>query len=316
MRAGTTAILDALHRNASGYVSFDELRQCAGVPAPLVTAGLAELQQRGYQIEINPHLGLRLLESPDRLTADEIQALLDTRVIGREVQVFDETASTNDVITRLAKSHAAEGLVVFAESQTRGRGRHGRRWVSPRGRGLWFSVLLRPELPATAYSRITVAASVAVARAVKQRARIKWPNDVTLGGRKLAGILTEAGKDAVILGIGVNVNSLPEDFPPELRAQATSLRIETGQAQSRTALAAKVLAALDAYYARVVDDFEAVATEWAGLCDTLGKQLVVNIGSRRVEGQAHALDGDGALLVRKDNGQIEHIRGGDLLCFS
>ena len=270
-----------------------------------------------------------MLGTPDRLTADDIkahfesyEASLKTRTIGSEILVFDETASTNDVVEHLAKSGAPEGLVVFAESQTKGRGRRGRAWASPRGKGLWFSVLLRPALPPAAASRITVAASVAVARAIRQAcrvdARIKWPNDVVLNGRKVAGILTELRAEAdeillAILGIGIDVNCAREDFPPEIAKMATSLQIETGHEQDRVALAARVLAALDDCYRAALADFEAIADEWAELGTTLGRQIVVTMARRRIEGFAHALDGDGALLVRKDDGQIERVLGGDLV---
>ena len=263
-----------------------------------------------------------MLGIPDRLTADDIKARLKTRLIGSEVLVFEETASTNDVVEHLAKSGAREGLVVFAESQTRGRGRRGRTWASPRGKGLWFSVLLRPTLPPSAASRITVAASVAVARAIREvgrvDARIKWPNDVIINDKKLAGILTELRVEAdeilmAILGIGIDVNCEPDDFPDDLARIATSLQLETGSAQDRVALAARVLAALDECYQLALADFEAIADEWAKLCTTLGRQIVVTMGQRRIEGFAQALDSDGALLVRCDSGQMERILGGDLV---
>jgi BirA family biotin operon repressor/biotin-[acetyl-CoA-carboxylase] ligase len=213
-------------------------------------------------------------------------------------------------------------LVVFAESQTRGRGRRGRAWVSPRGKGLWFSVLLRPTLPTSAASRITVAASVAVARAIRQNcgldARIKWPNDVMVNGKKLAGILTELRAEAdeillAILGIGIDVNCQREDFPGELGDIATSLELETGSAQDRVALAAQVLIALDECYQAALTNFESIVDEWAKLCTTLGRQIVVTMGQNRIEGFAQALDSDGALLLRRDSGQIERILGGDVV---
>lgn len=328
MKAGA-AILEVFHRAAGQFVGVDELKR--SVADASASAGpqlkrqlqdeLAELQQLGYTIESHPHFGYRLLGTPDRLTADEIKAQLKTSLIGSEILVFEETASTNDVVEQLAKSGAREGLVVFAESQSKGRGRHGRAWASPRGKGLWFSVLLRPKLPLAAASRITVAASVAVARAIRQScgvdARIKWPNDVTVKGRKLAGILVEAGthvprNDYLVLGIGIDVNCTAEDFPSEVAKIATSLQIETGRPQDRVALAAGVLAALDESYRAALADFETIADEWAQLCTTLGKQIVVTMGQRRIEGFAQALDGDGALLLRRDNGQSERILGGDL----
>jgi len=342
MKAGT-AILEAFYQAAGQFVRADDLGRQVKLPTTAVTAEVAELEKIGYTIEAHPHFGYRLLGTPDRLTADDIKARLESisrvgansirdrsrlqaaptkqSVIGSEILVFEETASTNDVVEHLAKSGAREGLAVFAESQTRGRGRRGRAWASPRGKGLWFSVLLRPALPPSAASRITVAAGVAVARAIRETcgvdARIKWPNDVTLNGRKLAGILTELRAEAdeillAILGIGIDVNCGPEDFPQELTGVATSLELETGKAQDRVALAARVLAELDECYHRALTDFESVADECAKLCTTLGRQIVVTMGQHRVEGFAQALDGDGALLLRRDSGRMERILGGDV----
>ena len=348
MNSGT-AILEAFYQAAGQFVQNDELARLLKVPATRVNAEIADLEKLGYTIESHPHFGYRLLGTPDRLTADDIKAHLSSvgaptslsgrpvragqgnrdrnaaptkqGLIGSEILVFDETASTNDVVEHLAKSGAREGLVVFAESQTRGRGRHGRAWGSPRGKGLWFSVLLRPALPPAAASRITVAASVAVARAIRQScrvdARIKWPNDVIVNDKKLAGILTELRAEAdeillAILGIGIDVNCVAGDFSPEVAKIATSLQIETGNTQDRVALAARVLAELDECYSAALENFEAMADEWAQLCTTLGRQIVLTTAQRRLEGFAHALDGDGALLVRKDDGQIERVLGGDL----
>ncbi|MEI8314709.1 MAG: biotin--[acetyl-CoA-carboxylase] ligase [Verrucomicrobiota bacterium] len=284
--------LAVLHENPGQFVRLD-----------LPAAELAELQALGYGIEVHPHFGYRLANGPERLMADDLHARLQTKVIGREILVFEETTSTNDAVQRLVQSR--EGLVVFAESQTKGRGRHGRAWVSPRGKGLWFSVLLRPKFP---LPRLTIAASVAVARVAGLEARIKWPNDVTLNGRKIAGILTETRQNVAILGIGLNVNCRDEDFPAELRELVSGLTCA-----DRPGLAARLLMELDALYAQVADDFSSISAEWARLCTTLGKQIAVRMGERRIEGHAQALDEDGALLIRRDNGQIERVLGADLV---
>jgi BirA family biotin operon repressor/biotin-[acetyl-CoA-carboxylase] ligase len=305
-----TAILEAFYQAAGQFVTAAALK----LPADQLAREIAELRQLGYNIETHPHFGYRLLGAPDRLTADDIKAQLHAGVIGSEILVFEQTNSTNDVVAHMARSQAAEGLVVFAESQTKGRGRHGREWVSPRGKGLWFSVLLRPKFKPTAAARITVAASVAVAHAIRKHtgldARIKWPNDVTVAGKKVAGILTELHAEgdeiiAAILGVGIDVNCRRAELPDI----ATSLLIETGKLQDRLALAAEVLSNLDHSYRA---DFDAVIAEWAQLSTTLGRQLVVTMGARRIEGHAQALDGDGALLLRRDNGQIERILGADV----
>lgn len=302
----TVGVLEKLYRARGDFVPR----------AALDRRAIAELEQLGYHIESHPHHGCRLISSPDRLTADDIKARLKPQTLGAEILVFEQTASTNDVAAQLAAAGAREGLVVFAESQTKGRGRHGRAWASPRGKGLWFSVLLRPALPLDAFSRITVAASVAVVRAIRKTAvldpRIKWPNDITLHRKKVAGILTEVQKKNAILGIGINVNCARRDFPAALAPLATSLAIETGRQQDRAALAVAVLEALDDCYHCALTDFDAVVAEWASCCATLGRQLTVKMGRRRIEGHAQALDAYGALLLRKDNGQIERILGADV----
>ncbi len=309
-----TAILEAFYQAAGQFVPPEHLAKLLKASRENVLSEIGELERLGYTIEAHPHLGYRLLDTPDRLTADDIKAQLHTNIIGSDIHVFEQTSSTNDVIEHMARSQSKEGVVVFAESQTRGRGRHGREWVSPRGKGLWFSILLRPKLKPAAASRITVAASVAVARAIHKvtglDARIKWPNDVTITGKKVAGILTELHAEgdeilAAILGIGIDVNCGREELPDI----ATSLFIETGKLQDRTALGAEVLSALDHFYHA---DFETVVAEWARLSTTLGRQLVVMMGTRRIEGHAQALDDDGALLLRRDNGLIERILGGDV----
>ena len=305
-----TAILRKFHGAAGEFV-----RLTAGEQPKL-----PELEKLGFVIESHPHLGHRLVKTPDRLLGEDLQARVQTRVIGSTILVFEETSSTNDVVLRMAGSGTQEGLAVFAESQTRGRGRRGRVWMSPKRKGLWFSVLLRPRIAPVALTRVTVAASVAVARALHQfagvNARIKWPNDVTVGGRKLAGILTEMHGEAdeikfAILGIGIDMNCRQEELPEGI--PATSLLIETGEAQDRAALAAVVLTALDDAYRLALENFDAVIEEWAQLCTTLGKQIAVTMGPRRIEGHAQALDGDGALLLRQDNGRIERIVGGDIV---
>ena len=321
MKAGT-AILEAFYQAEGQFVRAIDIKGRLKLSPATMAAEIGQLEKLGYAIESHPHFGYRLLGTPDRLIADDIKARLRTSVIGSEILVFEQTSSTNDVVARLADSQRGEGLVVFAESQTKGRGRHGRAWASPRGKGLWFSALLRPKLPLSAAPRLTVAASVAVARTIRKTsgldARIKWPNDVTVGGKKLAGVLTELRAEAdeilhAILGIGIDVNCVAADFSPEIAQIATSLQIETGRPHDRAALGTAVLRALDKCYAAAQEDFDVIIAEWAQLSTTLGKQIVVTMGARQIEGHVQALDSDGALLVRKDSGQIERILGGDVV---
>lgn len=316
-------ILRALREAGLNPVSGEELARRLGVSRAAVWAHIRELRALGYDIQASPHLGYRLLSAPDLLHGDDLLARLGAgHRLGRDIRVFRQTTSTSDVVEKLARDGVAEGVVVFAEAQTAGRGRLGRPWVSPAGKGLWFSVLLRPALRPPEATRLTIAAAVAVARGVRTQTglapEVKWPNDLLLHGRKFGGILTELSGEQdrirhVVLGIGLDVNLTAADLPRELRHQATSLRLALGRPAPRAELAVAVLRELDAAYERVTGaGFEALADEWESLCTTIGRPIEVALGPRRIRGRAEALDGDGALLVRTEHGHLERLTGGDV----
>lgn len=318
-----TQILMALRAAENGGVSGAELSQRLGITRAAIWARIEELRKLGYEIEASPVLGYRLISVPDVLHADDLLARLGkTLVVGRDIRVFEQTTSTNDVVEKLARDGVKEGVVVFAESQTKGRGRLGRAWVSPVRKGLWFSVLLRPQLRPQETTQLTVAAATATWRAINRvtglSPEIKWPNDILMGGKKLVGILTELSAEVdrvkhITLGIGVSVNVTASEFPVELRKIATSLRIELGKPVLRAELATAILRELDVDYARVKQGkFPALADEWEAHCTTIGKQVVVGFGERKLRGRAEALDDDGALLVRTEHGRLERVIGGDV----
>jgi BirA family biotin operon repressor/biotin-[acetyl-CoA-carboxylase] ligase len=312
-------ILTALREPAP--VSGADLSKRLGISRAAIWARIEDLRKLGYDIEAGPHVGYHLISTPDVLHADDLIARLGkTRVIGRDIRVFEQTTSTNDIAARLAQDGVKEGAVIFAESQSKGRGRLGRNWVSPPRKGLWFSVLLRPEMPPQAATQLTVAAATALVRAIQQQTEIapeiKWPNDILIGGKKVAGILTELTAELervkdIVLGIGVDVNI--DDFPADLRKIATSLKIESGAHVDRSALAAAILRELDRDYARICNgEFADVAEEWQHRCTTIGHQVNIRCGDRVMRGRAEALDGDGAMLLRTEHGHLERIIGGDV----
>jgi len=316
-------ILVALRANPDGVSGADLAEQLA-ISRAAIWARIEELRRVGFNIEAGPHFGYRLMDEPDALLADDLLARLgQTLVIGRDIQVFEQTTSTNDVAEKLARDGVKEGVVVFAESQTKGRGRLGRVWISPTRKGLWFSVLLRPPLHPQETTQLTVISATALRRAIKittgLTADIKWPNDLLIGGKKIAGILSEMSAEMdrvrhVVLGIGVDVNLDATGFSPELRQTATSLKIESGAEISRAALAVEILRQLDADYARIcTGKFEAVADEWEEACITIGKNVTVHVGERHFRGRAESLDDDGALLIRTEHGHLERVIGGDVM---
>jgi len=297
-----------------------------GDPAASTLDTVEELRGLGYRIEAHPELGYRLVESPDQLIPDDLMARLPEAgeaAIGNQIIVFQATGSTNDIVQRLGLEGHREGVVIFAESQTAGRGRHGRDWLSPPAKGLWFSFLLRPGLSFQAAPRLMVMTAVAVARALRKGTglplTIKWPNDILCGGRKLGGILVECSGDGTMIGyaavgVGINVNLDPAEFPEGLRNRATSLKIEAGQGFDRPALAAAVLTELNRCHPHLCDDgFRLLLEEWVELDDTLGRQVSVQgDGGRMLHGQAVDLDADGALLLRMDDGRVERVTAGDV----
>jgi len=315
-------ILSALRAHPDG-VSGAQLAGQLAVSRTAIWARIEALRGVGFDIEASPHFGYRLVGEPDTLLADDLLARLGaTHVVGRHIQVFEQTTSTNDVVEKLARDGVPEGAVVFAEAQTTGRGRLGRAWLSPARKGLWFSVLLRPDFRPQETTQLTVISATALRRAIQTvtglAAEIKWPNDLLVGGRKTAGVLTEMSAELdrvrhVILGIGVDVNQDADGFPPELRPLATSLKLESGREISRAELAVEMLRELDADYARVCRrDFARVANEWEAACVTIGRNVSVHVGERRFRGRAESLDDDGALLIRTEHGHLERVIGGDV----
>ena len=241
-------ILSALREADETGITAAILAAKAGTNFTVITQRVAELCRIGYDIEETPHLGYRLLSAPDVLHADDLLSrLAPRRVIGRDIQVFQQTSSTNDVVEKLARDGVNEGVVIFAESQTAGRGRLGRKWISPAEQGLWFSVLLRPSMPPGLATQLTIAAATAVARAIRAETglmpQIKWPNDILVQNKKVVGILTELSAEVdrvryVVIGIGVDVNVI--DFPAEIAAIATSLAEAAGQNFIRAEIAAAI----------------------------------------------------------------------------
>ena len=316
-----TGILRAL-RAATGHVSGAELVEELDVAPEIIVSRMAELKTAGYDIEEHPHFGYRFLSAPDRIIADDLAGMLDGVRLAREILVFEKTESTNDVAARMGRDGAAEGLVVFAETQTAGRGRLGRRWESDSHQGLWFSLLLRPRFSTALWTRIATWAAVAIAEAVESetacRAQVKWPNDIYIEGKKITGILIEnhfdratAGqKGFVVLGIGVNVNHT--QFPPELEGKAASLRMAAGHNLDRQKIAAAILRSLDRLHSQLEDGFDRIVAAAEARSFLKGKWIQASLGNTLIEGMASRLDEQGGLVIRLADGSEQTISSGEV----
>lgn len=238
----------------------------------------------------------------------------------REIMMFDRVDSTNRIALEMASQGLPGGIVILAEAQEKGKGRLGREWFSPEGMNLYFSLLLRPYQPARDFPLYSLATSVALIEAIQRTTglavQIKWPNDVVLEDKKLAGILLESEvrgdqSPSLVVGVGVNVNIGLNDFPSELQKSATSLRIALGQPVDRADLLIELFNQLVEQY-RLVDDKALLIQAVRQHCQTLGRRVRVQTARQEFEGWAEDLQEDGALLIRMGDGNQRRILVGDV----
>jgi BirA family biotin operon repressor/biotin-[acetyl-CoA-carboxylase] ligase len=314
-------VLAFLAEAGDEYVSGEAISDKLGLTRAAVWKHVESLRSHGYRIDAMPAKGYRLVEVPDRLTPLELRPLLNTHDLGQVLHWYEEIGSTNDRARELAEEGADHGEVVIAEAQTAGRGRRGRTWVSPARKNLYFSAVLRPDLPPARAPELTLVASLAICDALRHagvEAGIKWPNDLLAAERKIAGILTELAAEAdrvhwVVIGVGVNVNARAEDFPEDLRGEATSVLIERGEPAPRALFAAACLSELEGWLDRHAEEgFGPVRDAWRARSVTLGREVTVTAQGHELVGTAEDIDDSGALLVRGPNG-VERVTAGDVV---
>ena len=254
---------------------------------------------------------------PSSLNAGELSALLKDCRLAREIIVLDETGSTNEVVTQLGREGAGEGLIVFAETQTAGRGRLGRKWESAPGQGLWFSILMRPPFSMPTWTRLTTWAAVGVAIGIEKvagcRTTIKWPNDIYIGGKKTVGILSEirAGNEPfAVVGIGVNINQT--SFPESISDTATSLRLAAGKPVDRTLAAVSILRELDHWNDKLDAGFQEIIAAAEARNHLRGRRVEMSSGGENISGIAGTLDENGALNVTTNDGRMVTVASGEI----
>ena len=315
-------ILKAFHQTPNEFISGESLSQKCQCTRTAVWKYIEELRQEGYQFEAVRKLGYRLLSSPDLISAEEIVSGIETRVIGTQVLAYETVVSTQLLAHEVAGKGAPEGTIVIAEQQTGGKGRLGRVWHSPKGSGIWMSLIIRPEIPLPKAPQMTLLTAVAMAKTIQQHVglnvQIKWPNDVFVSGKKVCGILTELNAESdrinyLVIGIGINVNTTIEDFPPELATVGTSLRIEAGHEIRRSLF----VQAFCREFEKLYDDylahgFSRIKTEWEANSLSLGRQVTVRTLQQTIEGKAIGLDSEGVLLVEDSLGHLHNVYSADI----
>ena len=309
-------LIDLLVENATVVMSGTKIASQLRVPPSTLWDWMERLRELGAEVRGLPGTGYQLIRVPDVLTTRTIRRSLAAGPFGCRIHHLYQVDSTMNEAARLAVAKAPHGTLVVAEEQTAGRGRFGRTWVSPRGAGLYFTLILRPKLAPAAAPILTLMAGVAVSEALAELTRlptdVRWPNDVLMRGKKCAGILVEMTAQPervehaqVVIGVTVN----QEVTPAELAAEATSLRLEAGRSFSRLEVLVGILNRLEHYYNRlhqkgaavIVDRFREISSF------ACGKRVRVTDGDRVLTGETVGLSPEGMLLVRRDDGQTESV---------
>lgn len=312
----------AILKNDGGYVSGEKISELLGVSRAAVNSAIKTLRDDGYIIPSATNRGYMLEGGPDLLNAGELLARLGGERM-ESVICLDTVDSTNTYLRNLALDGGEDGLVVCADCQTGGRGRRGRAFLSPGGVGVYMSALIRPRSLPEDTAALTAWTAEAMCRAAQEacgvRPGIKWVNDLIMNGRKVAGILTEMSVESesgsvqyVISGVGFNVNQLAEDFPPELRSVASSLRQESGGMVCRAALAAAMIRAFDALRADFPEKQDQYLQNYRRDCLTTGRRVLLTRGDMSREAFAEGVDDGFGLLVRYDDGTSETVSSGEV----
>lgn len=317
-------ILEKLREAEGEWVSGEVLRAPFGVSRMAVSKQVRVLRERGFGIETGTRKGYRLVSEAEGLYPELVLPLLQgTRFASAGYRALESTASTNDDIRELAEAGAPEGWVVTAEAQRAGRGRRGRSWFGQRGDSLMVSLLLRPPISPSRCGLLPLLTAVAAREALAEQGvegvGIKWPNDLILDGRKLAGILCEISSDFdavshAVIGLGMNVNTAAADFPGAVRGVACSLRMVTGRTWSRLEILAGYLRQMDGYLCEAWrGDFGRMLADWRAASVTLGRSIEVTLpDGSRLQGLARDLDDSGALVFETRRGEIRHLTGGEV----
>lgn len=316
-------LLEIFYKNEGKYVSSEEITSTLDLNLEELKDEIVELEKEGYVFDFSTNLGYRLKESSSKLLPYEIKRGLETEYFGQEIHYYGEVDSTNNVAKKLAEKGAKEGSMVIAETQSRGRGRRGKKWLSPEG-GIWITTILRPHISPADAPKLTLMTGVAVAKTLINEygldVGIKWPNDILLGEKKVCGILTEANAkfnmvDYVVVGIGIDANMDTDIFPSELHYRATSLREELGEEIDRVKLVQSLSKVFEETYEQFkAGNFPDILNDWRKLSKTIGSYVEVRKRMGRiVRGEAVGITKNGTLILELDDKNLRKIVSGECI---
>ncbi|WP_181555924.1 biotin--[acetyl-CoA-carboxylase] ligase [Thermaerobacillus caldiproteolyticus] len=315
-------LLELFSEAKGDFISGQKISEILGCSRTAVWKHIEDLRKEGFELEAVRRLGYRIVNTPDKVTANEIQLGLKTETLGRYIHFEEEVTSTQTIAQKLAYEGAKEGTLVVAEQQIAGRGRMARNWFSPKGTGIWMSLILRPPIPPQKAPHLTLLTAVAIAQAIQDVTGlvpdIKWPNDILINGKKCVGILTELQAEpdrihSVIIGMGINVNQTVEQFPEDIRAIATSLAIEKGEKIKRAELVQEILFKIEMLYRQYLQHgFRPIKLLWEGYAISIGKEITARTLSGTLRGMALGITDEGVLMLEDADGNIHYIHSADI----
>ncbi|MCP3025880.1 biotin--[acetyl-CoA-carboxylase] ligase [Halobacillus sp. A5] len=307
---------------ADGYVSGQQLSEQLDISRTAVWKHMKELEKDGYKIEALQRKGYRILSSPNKVSGNTVQWGLNTKWLGHNLYHYEEVNSTQEIAHQLAKQGKPHGTVIIADEQVKGKGRMSRPWHSPKGKGIWMSILLRPDLAPVQAPQLTLLAATVLAevfaKVFKVTPQIKWPNDILVAHKKVSGILTEMQAEHdqiqyVVLGIGINVNQNEDEIPVDLRHIASSLKVESDQECSITDTIQDLLHQFEITYDQfMTQGFQHVKTVWEKYGYKIGEQVTIKTMRKEWDAVLVGIEPDGALKARDINGEEEKLYSAEI----
>ncbi|MFD1038665.1 biotin--[acetyl-CoA-carboxylase] ligase [Virgibacillus byunsanensis] len=314
-------LIELLANAKEQYISGQNLSEKLNISRSAVWKHMKELEKDGYNIEGVSKKGYRILEYPDKLSANTLQWGLNTKWLGKTIIHKSVTPSTQQVAHQAVQEDAVHGTVIIADEQTKGKGRMNRSWHSAKGKGIWMSIVLKPEIPPHLAPQLTLLSATILAETLAEftalEPKIKWPNDIFIHNKKTAGILTEmqAEQDQiqyVVIGMGINVNQDVDEIPEDLRGKATSLQIESTNSWNITELIQHILVKFEDAYSKYIENgFSDVKVIWERYGYKIGEIVTIKTMRESWKGKFLGIAEDGALLTTKD-GEIKKLYSAEI----
>lgn len=325
MQSTRNKLIEILEGSNDTFISGQLLSEKLDVSRNTIWKQMKNLEKAGYEIEAKPKIGYRISNSPDKLNEYTLQWGLNTSWLGKRIIHKDHMLSTQITAHQLAQEQAEHGTIIITDEQTAGKGRMGREWYSSKNKGVWMSIILRPSILPYLAPQLTLLTATVIADVInshtKIKPQIKWPNDILINGKKVAGILTEmqAEQDQiqyVVIGIGLNVNQSLEDFPLDINTKATSIQIETEKEWLIKSIVQDLLVTFEERFTHYLDTgFPDVKNKWEGYGYKIGEPIWIITTKGRWQALFMGIAEDGALLVKKNQEEIQKIYSAEIEWF-